>query len=129
MNKEELRKSIEKYVEDWMNGHEEDTFIKNEYGVYLYSAGPTSLNLKIYFETLLEDFIEDILPEDQFINKATLNHTNENYWEGMGYSGVTEGILVKGQLIEKDPITDYAIIICEKNKIPCAVIYRTLKKI
>lgn len=55
MNKEE----IEKYVKDWMDGHEPDTFIQNEHGVYLYSAGPVSINLKLFFESLLEDFVVD----------------------------------------------------------------------
>lgn len=70
MTKEE----IEQYVEKWMDGHEPDTFIKNEYGVYLYSAVPVSINLKIFFETLLEDFVEDNLPESEYINKATLTN-------------------------------------------------------
>lgn len=56
---EEIREQVQKYVQEWMNGHEPDTFIKNEHGVYLYSAGPTSVNLQIFFESLLEDFIED----------------------------------------------------------------------
>jgi len=68
MNKEE----IEKYVKDWMDGHEPDTFIQNEHGVYLYSAGPVSINLKLFFESLLEDFVEDKFPESEYINKATL---------------------------------------------------------
>lgn len=58
------QKEIEEYVKMWMAGHEEDTFIKNEHGVYLYSAGATSINLKAFFESLLEDFIEDKLIED-----------------------------------------------------------------
>ncbi|WP_343680025.1 hypothetical protein [Chryseobacterium arthrosphaerae] len=70
MNKEE----IEKYVKDWMDGHEPDTFIQNEHGVYLYSAGPVSINLKLFFESLLEDFVEDKFPADHFINKATLTN-------------------------------------------------------
>lgn len=51
--------NIEKYVKEWMDGHEPDTFIKNDHGVYLYSSGPVSLNLKVFFESLLEDFIEE----------------------------------------------------------------------
>ncbi|MEA1849215.1 hypothetical protein U9K52_09850 [Chryseobacterium sp. MHB01] len=64
MNKEELRKEISKFVQEWMDGHEEDTFIKNEHGVYLYSSGPASLNLKSFFEDLLEDFIGEKIDED-----------------------------------------------------------------
>lgn len=48
MNKDE----IEKYVKDWMDGHEPDTFIQNENGVYLYSSGSVSINLKLFFESL-----------------------------------------------------------------------------
>ncbi|MEN5306798.1 hypothetical protein ABE425_04740 [Chryseobacterium cucumeris] len=70
MNKDE----IEKYVKDWMDGHEPDTFIQNEHGVYLYSAGPVSINLKLFFESLLEDFLEDKFPESEYINKATLTN-------------------------------------------------------
>lgn len=70
MNKDE----IEKYVKDWMDGHEPDTFIQNEHGVYLYSAGPVSINLKLFFESLLEDFVEDKFPESEYINKATLTN-------------------------------------------------------
>lgn len=70
MNKDE----IEKYVKDWMDGHEPDTFIQNEHGVYLYSAGPVSINLKLFFESLLEDFVVDKFPESEFINKATLTN-------------------------------------------------------
>lgn len=62
--KEQLKKEIETYVQSWIDGHEEDTFIKDQYGVYWYSAGATSLNLKAYFERLLEDFIEDKLDEN-----------------------------------------------------------------
>jgi len=69
MNIEELKKDVDKYVRDWMNGHEPDTFIKNEHGVYMYSAGPVSLNLKVFFQSLLEDFIEDKL--------------NPNHYEGV----------------------------------------------
>lgn len=70
MTKEE----IEQYVKEWMDGHEPDTFIQNEYGVYLYSAGPVSINLKLFFESLLEDFVEDKFPESEYINKATLTN-------------------------------------------------------
>lgn len=53
------KEEIEKYVQDWIDSHESDTFIKNEHGVYLYSSGAVSLNIKVYFEMLLEDFIQD----------------------------------------------------------------------
>ena len=50
---------IKKFVEEWMNGYEPGTFIKNERGAVIYSAGPSSLNLTIFFEELLEDFISE----------------------------------------------------------------------
>lgn len=59
--KEQLQKEIKLYVQNWIDSHEPDTFIKNEHGVYLYSSGAVSLNLKLFFEMLLEDFIEDKL--------------------------------------------------------------------
>jgi len=59
---------IKKYVEEWMDGHEPDTFIQNEHGVYLYSAGPVSINLKLFFESLLEDFIEDKMEDIENYN-------------------------------------------------------------
>lgn len=50
---------IKKYVQEWMDGHEPDTFVKNEHGVVIYSAGHSSLNLKAFFENLIEDFVSD----------------------------------------------------------------------
>ena len=50
---------IESYVKKWMDGHEPDTFIANKYGQYVYSAGACSLNLKVFFEELLKDYIEE----------------------------------------------------------------------
>lgn len=63
--KQITKEQIEQYVKIWMEGHEEDTFIKNEHGVYLYSAGPVSLNLKLFFESILEDFVEDKIKTDE----------------------------------------------------------------
>lgn len=54
MTKEEIKE----FVQKWMNGMEEDTFIKNQYGNVIYSAGASSLNLTLFFEDLLTDFIE-----------------------------------------------------------------------
>ena len=51
---------IKKFVKKWMEGHEPDTFIANKYGNYIYSAGPTSINLTIFFEELLSDYLEEI---------------------------------------------------------------------
>ena len=52
-------KQIKKFVEEWMNRFEPGTFIKNEHGVLIYSAGPSSLNLTILFEELLDDFVSE----------------------------------------------------------------------
>lgn len=50
---------VKSFVKNWIEGHEPDTFIKNEFGVYLYKAGSTSLNLQVFFEELLSDYIEE----------------------------------------------------------------------
>jgi hypothetical protein len=60
---------IETFVEKWMQGHEPDTFVKDEYGRYMYSSGSISLNLKMYFEMLLKDYDEE--KKDSFINGKT----------------------------------------------------------
>ena len=58
-----MNKELEQFVQQWMDGHEEDTFIKNEHGNVIYSAGPTSLNLTAYFVNLLEDYQESVTPK------------------------------------------------------------------
>lgn len=52
-------KEIEEYVKQWMNGYETTTFIKDEYGRYMYTSGAVSLNIEAFFIDLLEDYIED----------------------------------------------------------------------
>lgn len=47
---------IEKFVREWMDGHEPETFIKDKTGRVMYSSGATSLNLTVYFEELLKDY-------------------------------------------------------------------------
>jgi hypothetical protein len=42
-----------------MDGHEPDTFVKNQHGVVIYSAGHSSLNLVAFFENLLEDYLDE----------------------------------------------------------------------
>jgi hypothetical protein len=49
---------VRAFVKEWMEGHEPDTFIANEHGNYVYSAGPTSINLPSFFEELLLDYID-----------------------------------------------------------------------
>lgn len=53
-----MKAEIEKFVKEWMEGQEEDTFVKNEHGVYIYRAGHSRINLKAFFEELVEDWIE-----------------------------------------------------------------------
>lgn len=53
------QEAIEKFVEGYINSHEPGTFVKDEHGDYMYSAGRVSLNLKVFFENLIEDFIEE----------------------------------------------------------------------
>lgn len=60
------RQEIKDYVKKWMDGHEPDTFVKDEYGLVMYTAKYSTLNLTSFFENLLEDFIEDdevVLPQ------------------------------------------------------------------
>lgn len=47
---------IQKFVKQWMDGYGPDTFIKNEHGAVIYSAGSSSLNLVSFFEDLLEEY-------------------------------------------------------------------------
>lgn len=53
------RQHIQKFVEKWMNGFEKDTFISNEHGVFIYYAGSSGINIKCFFEELLEDYIDE----------------------------------------------------------------------
>ena len=51
---------IKRFVQNWMKSHEEDTFIKNEYGNYIYSSGASSINLVCFFEDIIEDYLEEM---------------------------------------------------------------------
>lgn len=50
-------------------------------------------------------------------------------YSGIGYSGLTDGIIVNGRLTEYFKPHDHAIIICEKTGYHCAVSFNTLKLI
>ena len=50
--------TAQEFVKNWMEEQEPDTFIKNEHGAVIYSAGNSSLNLVVFFESLLEDFMK-----------------------------------------------------------------------
>lgn len=51
--------AIKDFVKKWMDGHESDTFVKNEHGQVMYSAGACTINLTLFFEELLEDYISE----------------------------------------------------------------------
>jgi hypothetical protein len=53
------REKIKQLVQDWMKSHEEDTFVKNQYGNYIYSSGASSINLVCFFEHILEDYLDE----------------------------------------------------------------------
>lgn len=46
---------------------------------------------------------------------------------GEGYSGMTDGVLVSGELIEVNQQLDSAEIFSDKFQMPCAIKLRTLK--
>lgn len=50
-----MRVKIKQFVKEWMEGHEPDTFVRNEHGACLYSAGHSTLNLQVFFEEIVED--------------------------------------------------------------------------
>ena len=54
------KEHIKEFVKKWMDEHEPGTFVKNEHGNYIYSAGHSSLNLVSFFEFLLEDYIDEL---------------------------------------------------------------------
>lgn len=53
-----MKEKIKQEVILWMESYEPGTFVKNEHGAYIYSAGHSSINIEIFFQELLEDFIE-----------------------------------------------------------------------
>lgn len=67
--------NVEDYVDTWIKSHAPDTFIESDDKIegYWYTSknGQTSLNLKIYFVDLLEDFIEEWSSESKNIIAPT----------------------------------------------------------
>lgn len=55
----EKREHIENYVKNWIEQQEPDTFVKNKNGEFMYSANHSTLNLTIFFQMLLEDYITE----------------------------------------------------------------------
>lgn len=47
-------------VKKFIESYEPDTFVKNQHGVMIYTAGPSSLNLESFFEDLVDFVIEEI---------------------------------------------------------------------
>lgn len=56
---QQKREHIKQYVKKWMDGHDPNTFVKNQHGNVIYSAGHSSLNLLAFFENLLEDYLDE----------------------------------------------------------------------
>lgn len=54
------KEEIKEYVQQWLE-EQEESLDTNDKGFYLYSCGASSINLPIFLESLLEDFIEDEL--------------------------------------------------------------------
>lgn len=54
-----------KFVKEWMEEQEIDTFIKDESGRVMYTSGGTTINLVHYFEELLEDFDEKLKTDNE----------------------------------------------------------------
>jgi len=52
------REELKEYIQQWLD-EQEESLDKNEHGFYLYSCGASSINLPIFLESLLEDFLED----------------------------------------------------------------------
>ena len=70
-NKEHIRT----FIKGWIK--KDNVLEPNEHGVYIYSAGPVSINIEAYFEHLLMDYIyqEKVNNKEQLLNFA--NHLNE----------------------------------------------------
>lgn len=50
------KETIRNFVGEWINSHEEGTFVRDKYGNIIYNCGHSSLNLVAYFESILEDW-------------------------------------------------------------------------
>lgn len=62
-------KTAEEFVQKFIDSHEPDTFVKNEYGTYMYSAGASSINLKSFMADLLMDYEDSRQSEIDQLNK------------------------------------------------------------
>lgn len=57
------KNNINEFVKKWMESHESETFVKDKYGRFMYTAGHSSLNLVSFFENLLEDYINESISD------------------------------------------------------------------
>jgi len=48
---------IKDFVKDFMESFGKNKFVKNENGVFMYTAKNHSINIEYYFEELIKDFI------------------------------------------------------------------------
>jgi len=61
MSHETEKQKVKEFVKQWMDGHEPNTFVKNKHDAFMYSAEHSSLNLVLFFESLLEDYIDETI--------------------------------------------------------------------
>lgn len=55
---------IREFVKNYIDSYEEDVFIRNQYGQLIYSSGASSLNLEVFFEDIIETFLENEIKID-----------------------------------------------------------------
>jgi hypothetical protein len=63
---------IKEFVNDFMEGFGKHHFVKNENGIFMYTAKHHSINLEYYFEELIKDFILNE-KENEPLNTKTRN--------------------------------------------------------
>jgi hypothetical protein len=52
------KNEIKLFVKQWMDSFGPDSFVKNQFGVYIYTAGPHGIELVSLMEDLLESYVE-----------------------------------------------------------------------
>ena len=68
-NSNQKKQEVREFVKQWMDSHEPDTFVKNKYDAFIYTAKHSSLNLVLFFESLLEDYIDETKKEATPVSK------------------------------------------------------------
>ncbi len=56
---QQRKEHISAFVKQWMDGHEPDTFVKDDHGCVMYSAKHSTINLTAFFENLIQDYLEE----------------------------------------------------------------------